>query len=149
MTHGRHPGICGNFHPPMCSARRPVCNDSSPAGQTLVVLENNQTLKPEAWLHKHPGFWPLHVDSCRPRVLLWNITRRPFSSGRAAVGCSVSGVGEAIIRAGLARKVTAAAADTATDLDAACSAALEHGILQACLAALSVEGWLVGSLLAG
>lgn len=47
------------------------------------------------------------------------------------MGCSVSGVGEAIIRAALAREVTATAADTATDLDAACSTALEEGILQA------------------
>ena len=53
------------------------------------------------------------------------------------MGCSVSGVGEAIIRAGLARDVTAAAADTATDLDAACSAALEEGILQARLTGIA------------
>ena len=46
------------------------------------------------------------------------------------MGCSVSGVGEAIIRAGLARAAAAEAADVGTDLDAACSAALEEGILQ-------------------
>lgn len=50
---------------------------------------------------------------------------------RPAVACSVTGVGESIIRAGLAREVAQAAADGAVDLDAACSAAMEQGMLQA------------------
>ena len=74
---------------------------------------------------------------------------RLFCLGRAAVGCSVSGVGEAIIRAALAREVAAAAADAATDLDAACSAALEEGILQARLCCCRYESRSIKARLAG
>lgn len=44
---------------------------------------------------------------------------------------SVTGVGELIMRAGLARAAAEAAADRALDLDSACAAAMARGILQA------------------
>jgi isoaspartyl peptidase/L-asparaginase-like protein (Ntn-hydrolase superfamily) len=64
--------------------------------------------------------------------------------GRAAVGCSVSGVGEAIIRAGLAKGAATAAANTGTDLDTACSAAIGEGILQARVGCCRYESSFIG-----
>lgn len=58
------------------------------------------------------------------------IERTSCLAVRASVACSVTGVGELVMRAGLAREAARRAASGDADLDAACAAALEAGILQ-------------------